>query len=49
MVALSVGHKFVGGTRGSYIGSSAADLIGMRGLGGLCEMCMCLARGEVGG
>ena len=43
------------GTRGSCIGSSAADVLGisvvrgMRGVGGVCEMCMCLARGGVGG
>ena len=35
--------------------SSAADVLGisvvhgMRGIGGVCEMCMCLARGVVGG
>ena len=45
----------VGGTRGSGIVSSAADVLwmsvvrGMRGVGGLYEMCMCLARGGVGG
>ena len=45
----------VSGTRGSGIGSSAADVLwmsmerGMRGFGGVCEMCMCLARGGVGG
>ena len=43
------------GTRGSGIGSSAADVIwmivlrGMRGVGEVYEMCMCLARGGVGG
>ena len=43
------------GTRGSDIVSSAPDVLwmsvvcGMRGVGGLCEMCMCLARGGVGG
>ena len=45
------------GTRGSDIVSSAAGMLwmsvvrGMRGLGGLCEMrmCMCLAWGGVGG
>ena len=36
------------------IASSAADVLwmsvvrGMRGVGGVCEMCMCLARGGVG-
>ena len=50
---LSTGH--VGGTRGSGIVSSAADMLGMsvvrgmRGVGGVCEMCMCLARGSVAG
>ena len=35
--------------------SSAADVIwmsvvrGMRGVGEVCEMCMCLARGRMGG
>ena len=43
-----------GDTRGSGIVSSAADVLGMsvvrgmRGIGGVCEMCMCLARGDVG-
>ena len=42
----------MGGTRGSGIVSSAADVLwmsvvrGMRGVGGVCEMCM--ARGGVG-
>ena len=45
----------VGGTRGSGIVYSAADVLGMsvvremREVGGVCEMCMCLARGDVGG
>ena len=53
MVVVNAGH--VGGTRGSGIVSSAADMLwmsvvsGMRGIGGVCEMCMCLARGGVGG
>ena len=44
MVVVSAGH--VGGTRGSSIMSSAADVLemsvvrGMRGVGGVCEMCM---------
>ena len=43
----------VGGTRGSGIVSSAADVLwmivvcGMRGVGGVCEMCM--TRAGVGG
>ena len=47
---MSAGH--VGGTRGSGIVSSAADVLwmrGMRGVGGVREMCMCLALGGVGG
>ena len=50
---VSAGH--VGNTRGSGIVLSAADVLwmsvvrGMCGVGGVCEMCMCLARGGVGG
>ena len=47
---VSAGH--VGGTRGSGIVSSAADVLWMRwmcGVGRVCEMYMCLARGGVGG
>ena len=46
---VSAGHVDV--TRGSGIVSSAADVLwmsvvrGMRGVAGVCEMCMCLARG----
>ena len=55
MVVVSAGH--VGATRDSGIVSSAADMSwmsvvrGMRGVGGVCEMCMCMcvARGGVGG
>ena len=49
----SAGH--VGGTHDSGIVYSAADVLWMsvvreiRGVGGVCEMCMCLARGGVGG
>ena len=52
-VMVSAGHAYVGGTRGSGIVSSAADVLGMsvvrgmRGVGGVCEMCMCLARAGV--
>ena len=48
---MSAGH--VGGTRGSGIVSSGAGVLwmsvvhGMRGVGGVCQMC--LARGGVGG
>ena len=47
---MSAGHECLGGTRGSYIVSSAAEVLwmsvvhGMRGIGGVCEMCMYLAR-----
>ena len=50
---VSAGH--VGSTRGSDVVSSTADVLwmtvvrGMRGVGVVCEMCMCLARGGVGG
>ena len=49
MVALS---SCMGGTRGSGVLSSAADVLEMsvvRGVCGVCDMCMCLARGGVGG
>ena len=45
----------VGGTRGSGIVSSTADVVwmsvmrGMRGVGRVCEVCICLTRGGVGG
>ena len=54
-VLVSAEHEWVGGTRDSGIVSSAADVLGrsvvrrMKGVGGVCEMCMCLARGAVGG
>ena len=50
---VSAGH--VGDTRGSGIVSSAGDVLwmsvvrGVRGVGEVCKMCMCLARGGVGG
>ena len=40
------------GTRGSGVLSSTGDVLEMsvvRGVGGVCDMCMCLARGCVGG
>ena len=49
---MNAGH--VGGTCGSGIVSSATDVLWMsvlremRGVGGICEMCMWLARGGVG-
>ena len=45
----------VGGIPGSGIVSSVADVLwmsevcGMKGVGGVCEMCMYFARGGVGG
>ena len=53
MVVVNAGH--VGGTGGSGIVSSVADVLwmsvvrGMRRVGGVCEMGMCLARRGVGG
>ena len=43
---------YMGGTRGSDVLSSAGDVLKMsvvRGVGGMCNMCTCLARGGVGG
>ena len=39
----------MGCTRGSGIEASAANVLGMRTVGGVCEMCMGLARGSVEG
>ena len=53
MVGVSAGHEYVGGTRGSGIVYSAADVLGMsvvRGMIGFvrgCKMCMYLALGGV--
>ena len=50
---VSTGH--VGGTCGSGIVSIAADMLrmrvvcGARGVGRVCEMCICFARGGAGG
>ena len=38
----------ISGTRGSGVLSSTGDVL-VRGVGGMCDMCMCLARGGVGG
>ena len=49
MVAVSA---YMGGIRGSGVLSSAGDLLEMsvvRVVCGVCDMCMCLARGGVGG
>ena len=43
---------YMTGTRGLSVLSSAGDVLEMsvvRGVGGVCDMCMCLARGGVGG
>ena len=43
---------YMGGTRGPCVLASACDMPEMnvvRGVGGVCDMCMCLARGGVGG
>ena len=40
------------GTRGSGVLSSTGDVLEMsvvRDVGGVCDMCICLARGGVGG
>ena len=42
---------YMDGARGSGVLSSASDVLEMsvvRGVGGVCGMCMCLARGGVG-
>ena len=50
-----MGARHVGGTCGLGIVSSTSAVLWMsvvrwmRGVGGVCEMCMCLARGGVGG
>ena len=36
------------GTRGSGVLSSTGDVL-VRGVGGVCDMCVCLARGGMGG
>ena len=48
MVAVSA---YMGGTRGSGVWASVCDVLEMsvvRGVGGVCDMCMCLARGGGG-
>ena len=44
-----VSSEQVGGRCGSDSVSSEADVLWMRGFGGVCEMCMYLARGGVCG
>ena len=53
MVAVSAGHEYVGGTRGSGIVSRTVDVLGMSvvhgmRVGGVCEICMCMARASGG-
>ena len=51
---VSAGYEYLGGTRGLGMVSSEADVLGMsvvrgmKGLGEMCEMCMCLAQGGEG-
>ena len=43
---------YIGGTRGSGVLSIAGDVLEMgvvRGVGGVCDMCMCFAWGGLGG
>ena len=43
---------YMGGTHGSGVLSSAGNVLEMsvvRGVGGVCDICMCLTRGGVGG
>ena len=48
VVVVSAGHEYVGGTHGSCIVSSTADVLGMsvvrmmKGVDGVCEMCNCV-------
>ena len=37
------------GTRGSGVLSTSTGDMLVRGVGGVCDMCMCLVRGGVGG
>ena len=50
--SLVVVSACMSGTRGSGVLSSTGDVLemsGVRGVGGVCDMCMCLARDGVGG
>ena len=53
MIVVRAGHEYVGGTPGSAIVSSVADVIVMSvvreitGVGGACGMLMCLDRAGV--
>ena len=47
MLTVCAGVGSGGGTRGSGVLSSTGDVLEMsvvRGVGGVCDMCMCLAR-----
>ena len=51
-VCVVVVSAYMGGTRGSGVLASAYDVLEIsvaRGVGGVCDMCMCLARGGIGG
>ena len=55
VVEVSAGCERMGGTCGSSAVYSADDVLkmsvvrGVRGVGGVCEMCMCLSRGWIRG
>ena len=52
MVAVSAGCEYMGGTRDSGFVCTADAVLEMsvvQDVGGVCEMCMCFARGGVGG
>ena len=41
VIVVSTGHEYMGGTCGSGNVFSTADVVhGMRGIGGVCEMCI---------
>ena len=53
--SVSAGCDYMGGTRGAGVVSNADDVLqvyavrGVRGAGGVCEICICLVRDGVGG
>ena len=49
VVIVSAWHEYVGGTPDSADMLGMCVVRGMRGVSGVCEMCMCLARGGVRG
>ena len=48
VVAVNAGCECMGGTRGKDIVLEMRVLRGVRGVGGVCEIWICLARGGVG-